>query len=291
MTGISSSSSPTGFGLAALVAGVLVAAAPAVLVASDRRYDRCGPEQVACATPVLASARQTDKDDRDKDKGKDRDRRDGDGRRGRTSGYELGWGYGRGGHSDMRAPRPHEWDETQTFMRVCASRRLTAIDQLPDGEAKESMKKYWFARYRGIQSLQKRDPMGHDQRLAQLRIEDQIFGIISDWAGPDQDPDRQQLRDTLRTQVNQLVDLDLLERQRKVDALKRELAEQSELLKNDQAQRDALVEKRVSRFSEWAARWASRRKQYEAEKGTEKHEGDERREAGDDPAEQRDKRD
>jgi hypothetical protein len=144
-------------------------------------------------------------------------------------------------------------------MQRFASRRYVALEQMPEGESKESMKRFWFARFRSLQALQKRDVSAYEQRLAQLRIEDQIFGIVSDFTA-NADPGGQQLRETLRAQVGQLVDLDLQERQRRVEWLKRELADQTERLEKDQKQRDALVEQRVSRFAEWAGRWAARRR-------------------------------
>jgi hypothetical protein len=179
--------------------------------------------------------------------------------------YDLARNYGRGaGRTDQRTPRAHEWDETQAFMERFAPRRHAALEQMPEGESKEQMKRFWFARYRSLQALQRRDATAYEQRLSQLRVEDQIFGIVSDWSST-ADPNGEQLRETLRGQVSQLVDLDLLERQRRVEWLKRELADQSEQLDRAQKQRDTLVEQRVSRFADWAGRWAARRRG-EAEK-------------------------
>jgi hypothetical protein len=247
--------------------------------ASAGRPGTCGArEQIACAMALGAGSRQ-DGSDVDRDRGRDREKRSGnssekDGRRGRESiegrsgpvaPHDFSLGFGKG-HGEARPPRPHEWEETQLFMRQFAPRRQSALDQMPEGEPKESVKKFMFARYRGLQSLQRRDPAAYEQRLAQLRVEDQVFGIVSDWGKAAGEADHQQLREALRTQVAQLVDLDLQERQRRVEALKRELADQSAQLERDEKQRDALIEKRVSRFAEWAGRWAVRRKQGEAEK-------------------------
>lgn len=237
----------------------------------------CGAgDQMACALAMGAGSRQ---DASDVDRGRDRGKRSGnssekDGRRGRESAegrsgpvaphdFSLGFGKGQG---EARSPRPHEWEETQVFMRQFAPRRQSALDQMPEGEPKESVKKFMFARFRGLQSLQRRDPAGYEQRLAQLRVEDQVFGIVSDWGKAAGETDHQQLREALRTQVAQLVDLDLQERQRRVEALKRELEDQTAQLERDEKQRDALIDKRVSRFAEWAGRWAVRRKHSEAEK-------------------------
>jgi hypothetical protein len=176
--------------------------------------------------------------------------------------FDFGRAYGRGVRPDQRSPRPHEWEETQAFMQRFAPRRFVALEQMPEGESKEQMKRFWFARFRSLQALQKRDVAAYEQRLSQLRVEDQIFGIVSDWS-PRADPSGQQLRENLRGQVTQLVDLDLQERQRRVEWLKRELAEQSEQLDRDLKQRDNLVDQRVTRFADWAGRWARRRAEAE----------------------------
>jgi hypothetical protein len=190
----------------------------------------------------------------------------GEGKRGRfyegEGSFDFGRAYGRGTRADQRSPRPHEWEDVQAFMQRFAPRRFVAIEQMPEGESKEQMKRFWFARFRSLQALQKRDVAAYEQRLSQLRVEDQIFGIVSDWS-PRADPGGQQLRETLRGQVTQLVDLDLQERQRRVEWLKRELAEQSEQLERDLKQRDNLVEQRVGRFADWAGRWARRRAEVE----------------------------
>ena len=250
-------------GVAAFVIGASVAQA-----GERKRAGDC--EQLACA--LAAGARQ--QSGRESSDKRDEHKSDRDGRHGRSgadyrsgpgASYDLGWGYGKG-IGETRAPRPPEWEETQVFMRQYAPRRNAAVDQMKEGEAKESVKKFLFARFRGLQSLRRRDPAGYEQRLAQLRVEDQVFGIVSDWGDASDGAARQELRDALRTQVGQLVDLDLQERRRRVESLKRDLAEQTELLARDEKQRDLLVDKRFTRFADWADRWAARRKQDEAEK-------------------------
>lgn len=240
---------------------------------AGERVRRCGPcEQYAAVSAGAGQQPERDRERPDKrrqgdpDKDARRGRPGGEGYPGPTVPYDFTWGYGKG-HGDARAPRPNEWQETQVFMRQYAPRRQGAVEQMPEGEAKESLKRFVFARYRGLQSLQRRDPTSYEQRLAQLRVEDQIFGIVSDWGGPNDEAGLTTLREALRTQVAQLVELDLRERQRRVESLKRELAEQTELLARDEQQRDSLVDKRVARFADWAGRWAARRKQGAGDKG------------------------
>src|SRR5688500_288073 len=205
------------------------------------------------------SRRGRDKHDGDKDKDK------GDGRRGYGGPFDMSWGYGKEGPGDQRAPRPNEWVEVRLFMNRYSPRRQFALDQLPEGEKKESIKKFVFARYRSLQSLQRRDQTGYDQRLAQLVIEDEIFGVVSG-GGAAGEGERGKLKQSLRDKVARLVDIDLQERKRRVEWLKRELAQQSRELEQDQGERDDLIERRATRFAEWAERSAAVRAKQEGEK-------------------------
>jgi len=253
-----------GAAAAALVLGLGAWGVAAAVTASGDAGDAPCRVRLACATVHQAGQQEQARGQQESS-----DAPGSEGRRGRfyegEGSFDFSRTYGRGVRPDQRSPRPHEWEEVQAFMQRFAPRRYVALEQMPEGESKEQMKRFWFARFRSLQALQKRDVAAYEQRLSQLRVEDQIFGIVSDWS-PATDSTGQQLRETLRGQVTQLVDLDLQERQRRVEWLKRELAEQSEQLDRDLKQRDNLVEQRVSRFIDWAGRWARRRA--EAEKRT-----------------------
>jgi hypothetical protein len=174
--------------------------------------------------------------------------------------FDFGWG-GAKNRPDLRAPKQSEWAEVQKFMGQYSPLRQAAVDQLPDDDKKEQIKKFVFARYKSLQALQKRDPQAYQQRLTQLTIEDQIFGMVSHWKGAGAEPqeDGQQLRAALRPQVTKLIDLDLQERARRVEWLRKELADQSAQLERDEKDKADLIEKRVARFADWADRWAARR--------------------------------
>lgn len=165
---------------------------------------------------------------------------------------------GRDGRRQLRTPTPQEYAEAQAFMQRYSPQRQKATDDLPEGEKKERIKQFVFLRYRGFQSLAQRDLAGYQQRLAQLAVEDKIFGLVSQWSSAT-DEQRKQLREDLRAQAAQLVDMDLKERQRKVERLQAELEEQKQDLEHDRGERDALVERRLDRFVDWGNRLAARR--------------------------------
>ena len=264
----------------ALSALVLAGGGVATLaVGGTGRPQRCEPQQGACGqhadAAVTAAGREQPSDVGQPSgrgarsaEGKD-GWREPDGRRGRApmAPFDFGWGgYGRGGTTDIRSPRPEEWEEVRHFMDRYSPRRQAALEELPDNEKKEQLKRYVFARYRSLQSLQRRDRAGYEQKLAQLEVEDQIFGLVSDW-GAAGEADRAAMREALRQQVERLVDLELEERRRRIEWLRRELAEETQKLELDQQERDVHVDRRAARYADWADRWAARRaKKAQAEK-------------------------
>ena len=167
---------------------------------------------------------------------------------------------------DTRPVSPAEWEEISDFMSVHMPWRIAEVERMPDGQWKERIKKLLSVRYRSLRAIQSRDPESYEQRLGQLKVEDQIYKLVSSLPGADNDR-RRKIREELRTQVSALVDVDLSERKRRVDRLKEELARQENLLEQDTQQRETLVEQRVNRFLHWGSRWPAQRGAGAAEKG------------------------
>lgn len=245
----------------------LAAGGAAIAVSATGRPRDHEARQYACAIAAADRLVAAQPADAGKDTSESRDsRRESEGRRARPGAmppFDFGWGAYRGG-AEQRRPREQEWAETQLFMSRFSPRRTAALEDLPEGDRKEGLKRYVFARYRTLMNLQRRDRATYEQRLAQLGVEDQIYGLVSDAVA---DPGaREGLRDKLRAQVNRLIELDLEGRRRRVEWLKRELAEESEKLEEDQKNVDAQVDRRVSTYAQWADRWAARK----AKKGGDK---------------------
>ena len=160
--------------------------------------------------------------------------------------------------AEQRPVSPTEWEEISEFMAEYMPWRIAEVQAMREGQWKERIKKLLANRYRGLRTIQARDPQSFQARLGQLRIEDQIYKLVSDL--PKADPDgRQKIREELRTQVTQLVDVDLAERKRRVERLKAELTRQEGLLEQDTRQHDTLVDQRVNRFLTWGSRWPGQR--------------------------------
>lgn len=165
-----------------------------------------------------------------------------------------------------RGPRPvgqrpvpaDEWAGIAAFMSNYMPWRIGEVQQMPEGVVKERIKRLLANRYRGLRMLQNRDPDSYEQRLGQLRIEDQVYKLVSELSSADPDR-RQKIREELRTQVAALVDVDLRERRRRVERLEDELRKQKKMLEQDTNDHDGIVERRVGRFLDWGSRWPALR--------------------------------
>jgi len=132
------------------------------------------------------------------------------------------------------------------------------VRRMPEGPAKERVKRLLGARYRGLRIIQNRDPESFEARLGQLKVEDQIYKLVSQIGSADPQR-RQQMQDELRPEVASLVDVDLSERQRRIDRLEDELRRQKKLLDKDTKDRENIIERRLARFLDWGTRWPRQR--------------------------------
>ena len=158
----------------------------------------------------------------------------------------------------MRAGPPIEWSEVSSFMARYAPWGTREVNQMPEGDWKDRIKGSLTQRYRALRLLETRDPESYEQRLAQLGIEDEALRLVSTLGTADE-AQREAIREDLRTRASRLVELDLQERQRRVQRLEDELKKQKEALDRDTAGRDSLVDKRVKGFLDWGKRWAANR--------------------------------
>lgn len=147
-----------------------------------------------------------------------------------------------------------EWDEVSEFMGTYMPWRIAAVRQMSDGPPKERLKRLLASRRRGLRLLQRRDREAYEQRLEQLRVEDKVYKIVSEWGAADA-ARRQKIRDDLTAEVARLVDLDLQERRRRVERLEEQLQRQKEALERDTAERNRIISRRVGAFMDWGIRW------------------------------------
>jgi hypothetical protein len=153
---------------------------------------------------------------------------------------------------------PEEWAEVNEFMAQYMPWRIATVRQMPEGPAKERVKRLLAVRYHGLRLVQNRDVDSYEARLGQLKIEDQIYKLVSELPGADEQR-KEQIHDQLRPEVSSLVDVDLNERQRRVDRLEQELRRQKKLLDQDTRDRENIIERRLARFLDWGSHWPGHR--------------------------------
>jgi hypothetical protein len=137
-----------------------------------------------------------------------------------------------------------DWEEAKAHFREHSPLRAEAFDKMSD-EQKNFFKPLIIGRHRGIKWLS-RDQELLNNKLRQIRIEDDIFGVKQKLAGvPAKSEEAEKLTATLRKSVESLVDARMRERALRIDRLEMLIAEERELLEEDRVKREALIDKRM----------------------------------------------
>ena len=133
--------------------------------------------------------------------------------------------------------RVSRWAEA----RVAAS---TPADVAEVGRMEEHM----LRRYLMLDGLSRRqNTQLYDMALERLSAEDEVARLRDEYAAADGDETREEARRALRQAVGRIVDVNLAERDARIDGLRRTLARLEEQTAEDRARREELVDERVDR--------------------------------------------
>lgn len=139
-----------------------------------------------------------------------------------------------------------ETEEATVFMREYAPNRWQVVQALPEeGAVRRGVMGFIVARYRALQDTKRDDPKLYEVKLQQLTAEDDVYGLIA--SNPTAEA-RQKHRSELRMAVRKMMDLNLIERELRIERLKRSLAAEEQRLEKDRAQFDAHLDSRVEAF-------------------------------------------
>jgi hypothetical protein len=134
-------------------------------------------------------------------------------------------------------------EEVSRFLRVYSPNRWHALEGLPEeGPERRAVMAFAVARWRGIQELKETEPALYDLKLKQLKVEDEIYGLLAVKLAP---AGREPLRATLRESVEQLVNLGIAERELRVERFRKQLKEEEGRLASDKMRVDKLVDRRT----------------------------------------------
>lgn len=144
------------------------------------------------------------------------------------------------------APTERELEDAGTFMREHAPNRWQAVQSLPDdGVVRRGVMGFIVARYRALQDVKKDDPKLYDVKLRQLAVEDELYGMVASETTPEE---REKHRDALRIATRKLLELNLAERELRIDRLRQSLSTEEQRLATDRAQLDTHVNGRLEAF-------------------------------------------
>jgi len=147
-----------------------------------------------------------------------------------------------------RAPTTQERDEAVEFFRQHMKFRMRIFDQLPDGRpVKARMMQMMMERYRRLQRARMEDSTMFDLMLQQMELQDDALSLLQQQrrtAGDEYD----RIQGELRGKVRQIIDLSLQERQKRIERLEKQLADQKARLEQDMANPDALADQHVQQM-------------------------------------------
>ena len=145
----------------------------------------------------------------------------------------------------FREAMEKDWEAAQAHFRQHSPLRAAAFDNMSD-EQKEFFKPLIIGRHRGIKWLS-RDPELLRNKERQIKIEDDIFGFKQKLATVAAESEQaEKLKGEIRKSVEELVDARMAERALRIDRLEMMIAEEKEMLKDDQFKRQALIDKRLA---------------------------------------------
>lgn len=149
-----------------------------------------------------------------------------------------------------RFPTTQERDEAIEFFRQHMKFRMRIFDLLPDGRpVKNRMMQMMMERYRRLQRARMEDATMFDLMLQQMQLQDDALELLQRQrrtAGDQEAYDR--LQGELRQKVRQIIDLSLQERQKRIERLEKQLADQKARLEQDLANPDGLVDQHLQQM-------------------------------------------
>jgi hypothetical protein len=142
--------------------------------------------------------------------------------------------------------------KAREFMQTYSPERYKALQEIMRPEVKNAIEEGTTRMYLSYQRLQTTDPDLYQVVLSRVKVEDKVFGLVSQLNKAGGDPgnkplDRKSVKTELRDAVSQLVELNLTERDLRLKRLAETLKEQQAALEKDKdpANREQLINDRL----------------------------------------------
>ncbi len=142
-----------------------------------------------------------------------------------------------------------EADEARNFARDHAPIRYAFYDMLPEGPARFRVLRTFVQRYRLLQSLKEESPEIYAINLQRFEAEDNALGLARNARSATAPAEVAAAKSKLQEKVALIVDLNLQERQKRIDKLETRLTEEKQHLLRDQGNVDELIAKEVAQYT------------------------------------------
>lgn len=152
-----------------------------------------------------------------------------------------------------RQVNDEQWEEILKFMREISPYRTAAYDEMSSPANKELIRKLVTARYDYLMHVKRDDPALYEIQVEKTRAEDSIFGILQR-ARTGERPVGEEERKALREEVARLVEVNLKEREMRIEKAQRTLADAKTRLEEDRKQQETLVDEKVNQYLREGAR-------------------------------------
>lgn len=158
----------------------------------------------------------------------------------------------RGGRRGFRGERQNrenfteeEWQAAAASMRELAPNTWARFEETvhEDEGFRGTFQRLIIDRYQELQRLKERDEKQYEGEVAQLKIEDDIFGIAAKLRGAEGEA-AESLKTELRARVGQLIEQRIQNRQRRIDRLAAQLERERRKLESDSANKEAAIQRK-----------------------------------------------
>ena len=134
--------------------------------------------------------------------------------------------------------------ETEAFMKETFPVRYHFYEMMPeDRPAKKRIAQVMVQKYRQFRHMQETQPDAYEAMLKQEQLRDQAFGYARDARAGNAEAE-----DKLRMAVTAMVDLNLQERQARIEKLKKTLDEMMQQFSDDQAHREQKIDDQIDKL-------------------------------------------
>jgi TolA-binding protein len=148
-----------------------------------------------------------------------------------------------GNTNNIRPFTPQEWDDMMAFLEENSHARWYVLSNLHLPE-NSPIRLGAIREWRNYNFTKEHFPAVADEMLKRYKLEDELFGLTIKAVSSDQSDE--EIRDLIKNKISEMVQLDLSERQLRIDKLQKLLDAEKQNLQRDQAMEEQVIAQRTS---------------------------------------------